>query len=128
MKSVVRNDVCLNKGLCLFHAYEFRSSGLAVLLCNLFQCLDDEVIDPSGASQKVFSISNISLKLISVSDPVKDILLVDIAEFDLGYEFSLFLIDSETGHEVRDNVSFEFCLSDDLDSLIDIQEDNRETV
>ena len=128
VEPVVRDNICLNKRLCLLCTYEFGSSGLTVLLCYFFQCLGNEIVDPSGTAEEILSIGDISLELIPVGYPVKDVLLIDVAELDLSDIFSLLLIDSEALHEVRDNVGFKLCLSDDLNCLIDVKEYDCETV
>ena len=67
------------------------------------------------------------LKLLPVSYPVDDVLLIDITKLYLRYVISLYLIDTKALHQVGNNVLFKLCITDDANCLIDIKEDLLKT-
>ena len=105
-----------------------RAARHHVLLVDRGQLVADDLLDVFLAGEDLLKLGNLALKLGNVLGAVEDVLLVDVAELELGNKFGLGLVDVEAAHEVGYDFGLEFGATDDGDRLVDVEQDCLEAV
>src|SRR5699024_7231291 len=91
------------------------TAGLTVLFGDFGQFGHDDLVDARRAFQYVLQIGNGILQLLDLSGTLENVFPVQVTQFDFGYIFSLNLVDTETDHQVGNNLRFLSGVAHNLD-------------
>ena len=99
-----------------------RAARHHVLLVDCGQLVADDFLDVLLAGEDLLKLGNLALELGNVLGAVEDVLLVDVAELELGNKLCLGLVDVETLHKVGHDLGLELGAADDGDRLVDVEQ------
>ena len=105
-----------------------RAARHHILLVDRGQLVADDLLDVLLAGEDLLKLGNLALKLSDVLGAVEDVLLVDVAELELGNKLGLGLVDVEAAHKVGHDLGLELGATDDGDRLVDVEQDRLEAV
>ena len=124
MHRVVGGVVLLPLGvLRLVLIEDVGAAGNGVLLLHLCQFADDDLPDALRVVDRGLKLLDLRLQGVHLLGALQDVLLVDVAQADVGYILRLDLVDPEADHQVGDHLCVLLCLPDDLDGPVDVQQD-----
>ena len=113
------------------HLVLINDSGAAlggVLFDNGFQFLDDQIAQLGLAGQDVLQTVDLVFQILHFLEALEDVLLVDVAQLDLGDELGLHLVNAKADHQIGDDLGVLFGVSDNGDGPVDIQQDLAQTL
>ena len=101
--------------------------GLGVLLLHVGKLLGDDLTDALGIVHRGLEVGNLSLQCLHLLGALEDILLIDVAQANVGHIFGLNLVDAKPDHQVGHHLRVLLCLPDDGDGPVDVQQDPPQT-
>ena len=105
-----------------------RAARHHILLVDRGQLVADDLLDIVLARKDLLEFGDLTLELGNVLGAVEDVLLVDVAELELGDKLGLGFVDVEAAHEVGHDLGLELGAADDGDGLVDIEQNRLKAV
>ena len=99
-----------------------------ILLNDGFQFLDNQIAQFAFAGQNIFQTVDLIFQIRNFFQPLEDMFLVDVAQFDLCNEFSLNFVDTKPNHQVGDDFGIFLRVADNGDGTINVQQDLSQTL
>ena len=99
-----------------------------VLLLDVLQLANDDLADAVGVCHKIAQIVDFVAQGFFFLHALQNVLLVDVAQLDLGNILCLHFVDAEANHQIGDDFAFFFGFANDRDGLIDVQQDALKTL
>ena len=105
-----------------------RTAVCAVFFADLVKFLHDDGLDAGIGFENLFQVLDRLFQFLCLGGLLKNIFLVDIAQFNLRHKFSLKLVDPETDHQVGNDLGIGFRAANNGDGLVNIQQDPRKAL
>ena len=102
---------------------DLRPPGDGVLLLHRLELGHDELFDAAGVVHDVLEVGDLLLQPGHLLNALEDVLLVDVAQLDVGHVLGLHAVDAEADHQVGHHLVVLLGLPDDFDGPVDVQQD-----
>ena len=102
---------------------DLRPPGDGVLLLHRLELGHDELLDAAGVVHDVLEVGDLLLQPGHLLNALEDVLLVDVAQLDVGHVLGLHVVDAEADHQVGHHLVVLLGLPDDFDGPVDVQQD-----
>jgi len=127
MHRIIRDILFVRLFLYIGCVVEQRLSGLTVFFRRFFQLSDDDFLHLFRIGNGRFQLCDILFQLVDLLRPFQNIFPVQMTQLDLRHILRLDLINAKADHQIRHNIHFFFCLSDNADCLVDVQQNLVQT-
>ena len=107
---------------------DLAAAGLAVLLGNIVQLIDDDAAEAGGLCKDIVQVGNVLLQLFDLAGALEDIFPVQMTQLDLGHIVGLYFIDAKTDHQVGHHFGLFLGGADNFDCLVNVQQDSSKTL